>query len=148
MIKKILIIILLAVAPVQAQLGKLKAGAHANTKVIQVGFNKNKVVNTSWINKTKWILFTWENRKWKKETASYQIELGIPKVPLSDAFGLTPIAKYSKSDFNWFYREDVELKDIFLLKADYFSYVFRVFALDKQGRIVRKSQIRYVRQKK
>lgn len=139
---------MLIFGPANAQLGKLKAGAVANTKVIQVGFNKNKVVNTSWVNKTKWILFTWENRKWKKETASYRVELGIPKVPLSDAFGFTPIDKYSKSQFNWFQRENVGLKDTFLLKADYFPYVFRVFALDKHGQIVRKSQIRYVRQKK
>lgn len=103
------------------------------TKIIDVGFVRNDFVNMHYVNYTHNLYLRWRNNRWKKETAGYEIEICIPKKP---------------NKFEWSgYKKDIGLIDHYLVRVSRLDYAFRLRAYDKNGKTVRYSQIRYIRQK-
>ena len=147
MIKSIFtrIVFVLASTGIFAQDGVIKVGRKATigriapgVPIIQIGFVRNDFINTHTVKKTKYIVFTWENNRWRDWTHGYYIEIAYPRVadPKTD------------EEFGWSgYKKDIGLVDHYTEKVSYFDAAVRVYAYDRNGDIIRTSQIRLVKQK-
>lgn len=141
--RKVLVLMALMALTAQAdaQFGKRPINVPFNTKEIQIGFRANFVVNTSYVNRNAslWLV-------WGEVGTKYVLRFGVPRKPLTDDWGQTPIKDYSDEQFNWCQIIETDEPN-YLFNTHYFDYVVQVFAYDDGGNLVKSSQIRYVRQK-
>lgn len=143
----IILFLFIAVLPCFGQVisKKTPMGLPLGTKIIQVGFNKNDVINTSFVKKSKYVYLMYEGR-WVEQADSFKITYGIPKDILTNKEGHTKLSLLKHTGINW-HGEFWTKSTGYLFKANYFDYVFKVLAY-KDGNVLRNSQLRYIRQKK
>ena len=104
------------------------------TKKIDVGFQKVDRVNTHTVKQTKHLLLRWKFNKYQRSVKGFYLERCVPRDDRSIVFTG--------------YKEDIGLVSEYLYRVNYFPYAFRISAYGRDGKIIKRSQVRYIKQKK
>lgn len=125
-------------------------GMPVGVKIFDIGFRKTDYLNVASCRKSLYIFIRWSQGTFAERIVNFQIRTGVPRTMLPNKVGLY---RFDSLDvriidgLNFTTPRDVAAGEkFFLLSTGFFSYVVQVYALDKNGAIVQKSQILYVSQ--
>lgn len=127
-------------------------GMPVGVKTLDIGFSNYNYLNVAIIKKSPYILIRWSQGTFAERIVNFQIRTGVPKAALPTKVGLYRFDSLDVgiiNGLNFTTPQDVSAGEkFFILRTGFFSYVVQVYALDKNGAIVQKSQILYVSQMK
>lgn len=153
---KVLVLFFLLIATAYGQSdiatgqNEASVGMPVGVKIFDIGFRKVEYLNVASCRKTLYILIRFSQGAFQERVVNFQIKTGVPKSDLPRKVGLYKIDSLSAAQINGLnfvtHRDVTHGDKFFLLKTSYASYVAQVYGLDKNGAIIQRSQILYIRQ--
>lgn len=125
-------------------------GILLGVKYFDIGFSRSNYLNVVSCSRSQYIVVRWSG-KFNRDVTGFEIALGVPKVELSPKnsglIALDSLSYAATTGMNFTTPREIGNVRLYEIKTAGFNYVVQVFAVNKYGEILYRSQILYVKQK-